>query len=272
MKKGNSLKSVLLLLTLSSFLACDKEDDAEPEPEVVNTELKKGFPEDRKKINGYLYAGNSVYYYGGGNPYSQALINAFFGDPTRDFLSSFDHQNEQTIFFGGNNNANVSVGTLSFNGNVIGSGNFSTNYYRMFTSSNEISQEAHWESTGNKSFLPIDLTIPGGFPVINQQAVFSHSVVPNTQDLVLNFSDFISGCDSVAVTFGSSNDFQYKRKCVRFSDGLIRFTKSELSMLPANSTITVHYAGFSYWNKTTNNKTFIFELCNRVKLSTIITN
>ncbi|MBL7933691.1 MAG: hypothetical protein JNL60_17440 [Bacteroidia bacterium] len=267
MKKDRFLKAALLVAGLSGLLACDKkEDEIEPKPEPVTTEIKKGFPENRRSIHGYLYACSS-----GGTTNPQLSVNAFFGDPARDLLGVFDHQNEQNIFSGGTGFPNVTVGNLYANGYLVNTSKNTTFYNRVFSLSG-LPSSVNWKSDGNKSFFAMDLNIPGQFPSVNQAALNSYSVISRSKELVLNFSNFISECDSVAVTFGYGGiSSQYLRKCVRYSDGQIRFSSAELSNL-SYSSIMVSYSGFSYWSKVTNNKTFVFELSGKANMYTMLTN
>lgn len=270
MIKGNFLKPAVALFVLTGLGACDKKEDKKPEEKVVNTEIRRGFPENPRKINGYLYAANSEYI-NGSSVYTQLSVNAFFGDPPRDFLGSFDHHTDQMRFISGDNTPNVSVGTLSYNENILGGVN-STFYSRTFTIYNPGVPEAHWVSEGNKTFLPMDITVPGGFPVLNQQAVNSYSVISKNQDFVLDFSKFISNCDSVAVTFGTQGSFGYIRKTAKFSDGQISFSKEEISDVASVYSSVVQYAGYNYSTKTTNNKIFVFELGSKIRLYTTFSN
>src|SRR5436190_6656324 len=83
-KRTFSLLSVTVLGALF-FTGCRKkeavETAVEPEPEPVNTELKRGLPPKPKAINGYLLAVNNS------NQFSpQRSRLASFADPTRNLF------------------------------------------------------------------------------------------------------------------------------------------------------------------------------------------
>ena len=179
----NILKNSLgfMFLCHVTFLnSCSKNKTTTPigDPAPVTTNIANGLPENTKKINGYLYAGNVINLYSAGTQ-SYVLLYAIFGDPTRNLMGNYDHfTNLQKNTSNINDRSNISVGKLSFNGETVtSSGNLL--YTQNSNSSNSLNYSSNWSSDGNLSFKPLNVSIARGIPVIHPPSTtitYSYSI------------------------------------------------------------------------------------------------
>ena len=257
----------LVAIILLSLFSCDKNKDKVPDEEtLVTTELSNGIGANTSKIHGYLYAsikksisgGNYIYYY----------LRAFacFGDPARNLMSNFEHYSDNTLFFGSENQPNVTVGTVKFSNIQIGSKgsttyNYSNNQSNPFGATSPI-----WDTEGNGPFKPFDVTVKRGFPQINL-TVNGDTISRNT-DFTINMANFISNYDSVVVKIYSGSITITKR--ISSASNTLTFKKEEFASFYTYANIS--YMAFNYSNMTVENKAYIFELSNKLEMPLIILN
>jgi len=264
---------LVLICNLAFFISCNKNKAITPpaDPEPVTTDITNGLPDDPRKINGYFYAGNAVNIYSGNNSIG-VYEYAVFGDPSRNLMANYNHLTNTSRFSGNQNDVgNVSDGDLFFNGMMIGSAG-NTNYMQSNSYGGSSNSSAHWVSSGNLSFKPIDLTVPRGFPTIIQPAYTTYSLNRGA-DLTINFSNFISNYDSICVALSDygSTGAQYKiRKAISSGVNSITISQTELSVLSTTSYGNITFAAFNYSNKIIEDKIYVFELSNRINMTLVI--
>jgi hypothetical protein len=252
----------LTVLSLSLFSCKKTEIEAPSQTIAESSDFSNGLPSG--KINGYLYACDANY-----GSFGYLSTYATFGDPARFLYANFNHRDERTVATGTDNVGNVSVGSLQFSGYSVYSYNQGSNtlsYYYLNYASYQNGLAAAWNSTGNKSFSALNLSVARGFPVLEDSLILSvpnKSInVPNGYTIGLN--KFISNYDSLYVRVSNSNG-EGIEKMVNSSQSP-SFSADELRTLFRGSGTNygfVEVAAFNYSNKLISGKRYVFELGKR---------
>lgn len=258
------MKKTLFILCISGLLltACQKpkpKPAPEPEETPVTTDLQEGIPTSLV-VNGYLYA-NANSPAGSGNV--SVRCHAVFSDPTRSLPGGFDHYNNverQRL-------GNISVGDVVFNGEFLNEFNNETDLsYNLFTNSFTFSYEASWNSQGNGTFKPLQQELPRGFPRINSSAI--PLSLKRSENLVFNASALCTSYDSLVVMLtglgGSSSP--RLRKAIFKSEAQLVFTSAELSSFLSSNQLSTQCQvfGFNYAHRMIENKSYLFELSDKI--------
>ncbi len=163
----NLIYYLLLVSTAIITIGCKKKTVVKEEVLPVNTELINGLP-NWKKQNGYLFSifSRSQYANSSNNPTYGYTQYALFNDPEKIIAQSINHT---IINFYPNFLANISVGKVTHNNNVLAqtNGGSSVTYYK--NNSGQIinnNTPTTWTTEGNQSFKPLNITIARGYPVI----------------------------------------------------------------------------------------------------------
>jgi hypothetical protein len=264
MKYSTYLVAVTLFVQFSCTKKSDKISKEEP---PVNKELSNGLGSNFSKINGYLYASMKKSSYGGSGFYYSLRAFASFGDPVRNLMSNYDHVNENTFFMEFENQPNITVGNVKFSDIQIGSKGTTIYNYNSNQSNSAIAISSSWDTEGNGPFKPIDLSVKRGFPQINSTS-FVETISKNN-DFTINTSNFVSNYDSVVVKIYVGSITITKR--ISSASSTITFKKEELSGF-YNSYPYISYMAFNYSNMTVEDKSYVFELSNRLELPITFSN
>lgn len=257
------INPVFLSLCLVPFFSCEKEKIEKKEQHVpVTTNMNNGLP-DSPVINGHFYACCNTQSFNGSVSRSQ-IFHASFGDPAKELLKNFDHLSDVALF-SSTDMGNVSVGEVwvsDFSLRGINSGN--TFRYSGTGSNTNFNYSTAVSIGGNGSFVPFNLTVPRGFPVITVPA--TTFTLSRSAGGTIDVGSFISNYDSVIVRFSQSSFSTNIKKRINHSTSLISFTDSDLSTLSTGQYQQLSFLAFNYSNKTVQDKSYVFELCNKTSL------
>jgi hypothetical protein len=252
---------------LSTTLACKKTETLPEVIPVVNTPLTNGVPTDKKQ-NGYLYSVISAQTYSSGSFGYNVMSVASFNDPETNLMGDFNHYNPNQSF-NGTNKGNVDVGTVSLNGNNINKA-LGSNIVFYFASNNSnppTNYSATWTTAGNKTFVPLNVTLPRGYPVINTTALNIPTNMYRSIGYTLNFNNNIANYDSLIFVLDNYNGNKI-RKIISNNEQSVTFTSQELNQL-SNYYLGLNIYTFNYASQTINNKKMVFELSNQLYLNNI---
>ncbi|MEQ1734512.1 MAG: hypothetical protein ABL940_12625, partial [Bacteroidia bacterium] len=248
--------------------ACKKTETLPEVIPVVNTPLTNGVPTDKKQ-NGYFYSALSAYSYTGGSSSINYNVtySAGFNDPEVSMPSSFNHYNNNQIFI---SPANVDVGNISINGTNVNkniSNNNTVFYFGNTTTNAPANFSATWITAGNKTFVPLNVTLPRGYPIINYSALGIPVSMYRSAGYTLNFNNNIANYDSLIVILDNFSGNKI-RKVLTTSESTVTFTPQELSQFPYNS-LSMNIYTFNYTYQTVNNKKMVFESSNQYNVQSI---
>ncbi len=251
------------IVSLSLFSCKKTEIEAPSQTIAASGDFSNGVPSE--KINGYLYACDNNY-----NNFGYLTNYAVFSDPARMLYYNYNHREESTVTTGTDNIGNVSVGSLQFSGynqySYYQGSNTLSYYYSNNIYYQNLTLSTAWLSEGNKSFAPINVTVPRGFPILKDSLILSSANrtinVQNGYNIVMN--QFIGNYDSLYVKI-SNNNGSFTQKMFTNSQAP-SFSSDELKTIFSGSGITngfVEIAAFNYSNKLISGKRFVFELAKR---------
>lgn len=260
----------LLIATLVFLTFCKKDKKTETpsspsEPAPATTEMASGFPMSKTSVNGYFYACYEATYTS--NFLLGANITAFavFGNPSRNLMANFNHQTDVVIPNTESGNfGNVAMGQVTFSGyqlNEIASST-STDFIKT-TSAGNFNFGTNWNIGGASGFSPFALTVPRGFPVIEDR--LGKDTLSLNKDFTIEFNGFISNFDSVTVRISNTSN-KFTNIAVQKTVGKVdrvTFKAAEFSNLVTSSNATIYFRAFNYSNKKQDSKTYIFELSNK---------
>lgn len=269
MQKNYIIIAALVFLLLS----CRKKRELAPvEEPLVNRELKAGWPEDIRAVNGYFYASRKTNY---DDPqYSNVTLYAVFRDPAGDLCSNFDHY-ELTMFPNFQALGNVKVGSVYFGSETLLPSELGMGIsYAMNLEfpTPMLPATASWQTDGNGSFKPVNIKVGRGFPHVSDSAVSSiqNYSLSISRGFTLNLGSSVSNFDSLVVTL---NTFTSKvvRKTLNPGENVVYFSSDDLSAL-ANQSASGRLSlnAFNYSNMIIENKTYLFELSNKLQVNMMI--
>jgi hypothetical protein len=238
------------------------------EPVPVNTPLQSGFPENKREINGYLYASCSVNTVQGGSESANVNMYGTFSDPAANLISGYNHYYDGLVFSSlGSVQGNVNVGSVFFNGSVLhASFSSATNIIYMSNNPNFFplfEYKAQWRWLGNKSFKETDIQITRGFPRITPATAPSSITVAN--GLRIELGGLVSNYDSATVMLNLGSSFNYSlKKSVAYPVDTVVFSKAELqAYLSGYSMCNFSVYAYNYSNQTVYSKVYVYELANK---------
>ena len=258
------IKLFILAVVSTTLFSCKKTEIEAPSQAIAASgDFSNGIPSG--KINGYLYACDVNY-----SGFGYLSTYAVFGDPARMLNRNFEHRDERTVLTGTDNIGNVSVGNLQFSGYNVYSyyqGSNTLSYYYMNNISYQNNLSAAWLSDGNKSFAPLNVAIPRGFPLLSDSLIKTSNnnsiTVANGYNISLN--KFIGNYDSLYVRVANSSDGSFVAKMFNNTQSP-SFSADELRTIFPGSGNTygfVEVAAYNYSNKLISGKSYLFELARR---------
>lgn len=248
----------LFLFAPLFFTSCIKDDVKLPEqPELVNTEITNGMPENPGSINGYLYGSYSI----SSSNYTYLSAYCSFRDPGGELALTYDHSTDQETFSANSQTrGNIRTGFVSIYGlNLpeLNMGN-SISYRLNMQNAANINTIPRWKTNGNGSFKALDQTVPRGLPTILTPALTK--TISISQDFVIDTRAIATNFDSLMVFFGSN--FSSVKKRAGLNDRYIIFSTSDLYQIGTGSRNISIYA-FNYSNRTIDSKVYLFELASK---------
>lgn len=197
---------------------------------------------------------------------------ATFGDPGRDLKTNYDCINNQINYSRrGPNFGNINIGTVRFNESRLNSVDSIT--YSYSANLNVFDNSVRWQTTGNGSLKPLDVTIPGGFPFVNVTKDYSLSL---KEDFTLDISGLAGNYDSLVVVlsdFGNEkpNDGSVKKTISDPNSSTVTFASSDMTAALSPSQYgSLRLRAYNYSNKTLENKVYLFELSSHAIVSLTI--
>jgi hypothetical protein len=248
----------LLVIIMQPFTGCKKEPVPEPEKHTpLTTDLAAGMPPDPKRINGYLYMCQKVFR-NGSSYYSQLIMTAGFGDPSRNLMAGYNYVTDQPVIVTDpEHRRNVSVGRVTCNSAVMGNANNINYTYIQQLDTLLFRENADWGIEGNGSFVPFKLRLPRATPeVISSSHDFSLQI---SAGYTLDVSDLLINFDSAGVLFSYPNSFPPVYKSIVNPGTVVTFSPGELSYLINRTFCNVTVMGFNYCHKTIEDKIYVFE-------------
>jgi hypothetical protein len=260
--------SVRLTFSLAALWAlflvsCDKDDTAVPEEKkVVNTELASGICPQPDKVNGFLFlsmnnTGSAGY------PSFNMTACAAFRDPAKNAMQGFNHRTGSSGFVSSATGV-VQVGQVRVGAMAL----FQSSFFYNGQSTEQSPTSPHWRSDGNKTFVPLNVEVARGYPLITYTNSTSVTL-SRSQGWALDLSNFGSNYDSVAVSFSAGGMLPSLSKCVGRGAGEIRFSAEEIADLDSYYyTLIIHACNYSHI--TLNNKVYLFELGRNINTTATI--
>jgi hypothetical protein len=262
----------ILSISFSLFLfSCNNKEKKAEQPAVINKRLSDGFPENKKSVNCYLYSSFVVTKYASSSPNYGSYQYAIFSDPSKNLINSYSHYTNSKLF-SQSASGNVDVGNVSFNGQTIYKNLTNEVYYTAnYNSSIPFgSMSANWKTDGNKTFLPMDVTINKGHPIILSGNLNIGNSISKNSNFTLNISGNITNYDSLIVILEDGNWGGKIRKTADINTSSLTFTPVDMSIFSTGSNYgKLSIYAYNYSNMTVNNKVTLFELSNQYLLSNI---
>ena len=258
-----TISCILIIASALLIVSCKnkKKSAITDTPEAVNTEIVNGLPDNPKLVNGYLYSCNQTTKYANSSSfYYSFYVYVAFSDPARNILATFNHFSNSKNF-SSNNGGNIDVGSVSLNQNTINKNFLSSElYYTSNLSGQSFSNtNASWSTVGNNTFKPINVSLSRGYPLINTNSLIVNTTVLKSQDLYINFGNYISNFDSLIVSLEDGMSRVIK-KTVPVGSNSVTFTTSDMINLNTSSYGKIKFVALNYSNMIINNKLNLFEL------------
>lgn len=269
------MKNLIYFLLPLLIIGCKKQKEKEKEVEPVTTELAAGLPQNSKEINGYLRSGYRVSNYM--STFYEVALFAFFGDPKRNLMASFDRLNSTTFFTGFSSLPNISVNDVSFNDKLLFGSNQGS-AFSYFKSPESISQtfsvtpslQSNWNIQGNGSFEGFNITIPRSYPALTSTTSLPTSIT-KSNGCSIALGGLILNADSIIVSIRDSN---FNKVVKRFGSNVnsITFSSAELSSMSqfGSGVLSIYFSNYS--NKTIKDKVYVFEQSGQYELYNITFN
>jgi hypothetical protein len=224
--------------------------------------IQIGLPAELNSIHGYLYAS-----YNSSSLNNRRLTTyAAFGDPERNLMAGFNHFDEEAIDIG-SNRGNVSVGySVTFSGNssnisYSGASPTSSAYYFGYKRYiGTLNAFAKWRFDGNKSFKGQDISVPRGFPKLNDSLIKAYDTITITKGYSVKTENRFSNYDSITVNLISTtkNDVELNKT---FSAGVpITFSQTELARFSQDNYVYIYFKAYNYSNQLIEGKKLVYEL------------
>lgn len=257
------MKIIKLLPLLILFISCKKTEIPDA---VINAEnsdgVQSGLPEEVNAINGYLYAS-----YNSSQKNNRMLTTyASFGDPGKNLMAGFNHHYDILIDIGPER-GNVSVGNsitlsgysnfISINGNGSSSNAFYYGYKRNIGSLNAF---AGWKYDGNKSFKGQSITVPRGFPKLNDSLIKPFDTITIKKGYSVKTENRFSNHDSITVYLTSTFDDSIML-IKTFAAGVpVVIGSEELARFADVQYVYINFKSFNYSNQIIDGKKLVYEL------------
>lgn len=251
----NKLLAVLLILLV--FVCCRKKPAPVQEEIIVNTEMKNGLPADPKKINGYLFAGHLLL---SASNYTALNMFASFADPQKNLIAGYDHL-FNSVIFNLAKSGNIDVGEVSFLSMIVHKNLFSNSLSYSTQNSTQVLPpfQAAWVTEGNRSFDPLNLTVPRGLPVNNVQS--TADTLSISQNYIFDVSQHFSNYDSAMVMmYYGGAPWSLVPKRAGAETGAIKFFKEDFSGITPHTSGYMYYYAFNYSHQVISDKMYVFEL------------
>jgi hypothetical protein len=224
--------------------------------------IQIGLPAELSSIHGYLYAS-----YNSSSLNNRRLTTyAAFGDPERNLMGGFNHYEEQTIDIG-TNRGNVSVGSnVFFSGyytNISYSGsnpNSSAYYFNYSRNIGTLNAFATWKFDGNKSFKGQDISVPRGFPKLNDSLIKPFDTITINKGYSVKTENRFSNYDSITVNLASGFGSNVELNKTFAAGVTVTLSASELTRFSQENYVYIFFKAYNYSNQIIEGKKLVYEL------------
>ena len=224
--------------------------------------IQIGLPAESNAIHGYLYAS----YYGSSTNNRRLTTYAAFGDPERNLMAGFNHYSDETIDIG-TNRGNVSVGYfVTFSGgnnNISYSGASPTSsayYYGYKRYIGSLNAFTNWKFDGNKSFKGQDISVPRGFPKLNDSLIKAYDTITISKGYSVKTENRFSNYDSISVNLKSTIDSELELNKTFVAGAPITLSSNELALFSKEQYVYIYLKAFNYSNQLIEGKKLVYEL------------
>lgn len=247
------MKAVIICLIITFTLCSCNKKPLPAKEEPLSTGLIEGLPPSVSIINGYFFTSCVI----NNKMYQRWFAFASFSDPGKNLIAGFNHYKNN--FYDLNSlSGNVSAGDVSLDTvqlpvlsdkqHIV----YKKNTYAFLDSM----YVPHWRTTGNGSFLPVDVGVPSIPPrVSSAQITEIYRSKPIQIDLTKGFRNY----DSVRVQFLLGDRMFINKGATASGPAVITISENELKTIDEPG-IYINYFGFKYFHQWLNGNLYVYEI------------